>query len=102
MSIITLCSLSDIQEALQRIEASAVRAQKALSALPSSPLHALESLKFSPIGSHPLEDRPLNIIEQVNQTFTYLVAVKAAELLMQWHPDAQGFTIAPGAHAPGT
>lgn len=100
MSIVTLCSPSDIQEALQRIEDSALRAQKALSALPSSPLHALEALKFSPIGSHPLEDRPLNIIEQVNQTFTYLVAVKAAELLMKWHPEAEGFRIAPGAHAP--
>ncbi len=83
MSVITLCSPSDIQEAPQRIEDSALRAQKTLSALPSSPLHALQQMKFDPIGSHPLEDRPLNIIEQVNQTFTYLVAVKAAELLMQ-------------------
>jgi len=93
MSIITVCSPSDIEEALERIEDSALRAQKALSALPFSPLHALEALKFSPIGSHPLEDRPLNIIEQVNQTFTYLVAVKAAELLMEWHPEAKGFRL---------
>ena len=100
MSIITLCTPSDIQDALQCIEDSAVRAQKALSALPSAPMHALHAMKFDPVGSHPLEDRPLNIIEQVNQTFTYLVAVKAAEILMDWHPDAKGFRLAPGAHAP--
>jgi hypothetical protein len=100
MSIITLCSPADIYDALQRIEQSATRAQKALSALPRAPLEAIAALKFEPIGSHPLEERPLNIIEQVNQTFTYLVAVKAADLLMQWHPEAEGFRLAPGAHAP--
>ena len=100
MSIITLHSPSDINDALRRIEESAVRAQRALAALPRAPLEALEALKFEPIGSHPLEDRPLNIIEQVNQTFTYLVAVKAADLLMQWHPESKGFRLAPGAHAP--
>lgn len=100
MSIITLHSLADIHDALQRIEQSAVRAQTALAALPRDPLEAMEALKFEPIGSHPLEERPLNIIEQVNQTFTYLAAVKAAGLLMQWHPEAEGFRLAPGAHAP--
>lgn len=98
--MITLHSPSDIHDALQRIEQSAMRAQKALAALPRTPLEAMEFLKFEPIGSHPLEDRPLNIIEQVNQTFTYLAAVKAADLLMQWHPEAEGFRLAPGAHAP--
>jgi hypothetical protein len=66
MSMITLHSPSDIHDALQRIEQSAMRAQKALAALPRTPLEAMEFLKFEPIGSHPLEDRPLNIIEQVN------------------------------------
>lgn len=100
MSIITLKSQADIHEALKRIEDSAARAQEAIAALPSSPLQALEAIKFQPIGSHPLDDRPLNLIEQVNQTFTYLVAVKATDLLMQWHPEARGFRLAPGAHAP--
>lgn len=101
MSIITLKSQADIHEALKRIEDSAARAQRALAALPPSPLQALETIKFEPIGSHPLDDdRPLNLIEQVNQTFTYLVAVKAADLLMQCHPEAKGFKLAPGAHAP--
>ncbi|UOA34396.1 hypothetical protein DSM110093_04232 (plasmid) [Sulfitobacter sp. DSM 110093] len=100
MSIITLHSPSDVHDALQSIRQSAIRAQKALAALPRSPLEAMEALKFEPMGSHPLEDRPLNIIEQVNQTFTYLAAVKAAGLLMQWHPEAEGFRLAPGAHAP--
>jgi hypothetical protein len=63
-------------------------------------LAALAKVKFEPIGTHPLERRPLNIIEQVNQTFTYWVALKATELLLDWHPDANGFRLAPGAHAP--
>ena len=99
-SSIIVKSHSDIHKALQRIEESAERANLALAILPSTPLRALESIKFKPIGSHPLCDRPLNFIEQVNQTFTYLVAVRAARLLMQWHDDAGGFILRPGAHAP--
>lgn len=99
-STITLSTDAEVQTALERINESAARAQSALSKLPTSPLQALEKIKFVPIGSHPLEDRPLNIIEQVNQTFTYLVAVKAAGLLIKWHPGAQGFRLMPGAHAP--
>lgn len=57
-------------------------------------------MKFAPIGSHPMEDRTLNLIEQVNQTFTYLVALRAVQLLLDWHPDAEGYRLAPGAHAP--
>src|SRR5262249_29971134 len=43
--------------------------------------------------------RPLNFIEQVNQTFTFLVALRATEWLLSRHPDAQGFKLAPGASA---
>ena len=72
----------------------------AVQALGGSPLEILASVKFDPIGRHPLEDRPLNFIEQVNQTFTYWVALRATELLLDWHPEVGGFRLAPGAHAP--
>ena len=73
---------------------------EALRGLTDPPLKALAQIKFAPIGRHPLEDRPLNMIEQVNQTFTYWVALRAAELLLDWHPEISGLRLAPGAHAP--
>jgi hypothetical protein len=59
----------------------------------------LKSMKFETVGRHPVEDRPLNIVEQINQTWTYAVAAAAARQLLKMHPEAQGFHLAPGAHA---
>lgn len=98
--ILTLHSPSDVAEALRQVSENARKAQAAIEALSSNPLAALAALKFESIGVHPVTGKPLNFIEQINQTFTYLVAIKATELLMQWHPDAEGFKLAPGAHAP--
>lgn len=40
------------------------------------------SMKFEKIGCDPLNSKtPWNLIEQVNQAFTYLVSLKAAEIL---------------------
>ena len=63
------------------------------------PLEVLKRIKFQPIGFHPIADRPLNFIEQVNQSWTYVVALEAAKKLLALHPDAGGFHLAPGAHA---
>jgi len=38
-------------------------------------------------------------VEQINQTWTYLVALAAAKQLMTLHSDAGGFRLAPGAYA---
>jgi hypothetical protein len=46
----------------------------------------LAQMKFHELGYHPVEDRRLNLIEQVNQTFTYLVSLAAAEQLLTRHP----------------
>ncbi|MEO4045349.1 hypothetical protein AAFN47_27470 [Hoeflea sp. CAU 1731] len=85
---------------ISKIRVSAAQASAALLDLPDDPLKALARIKFDPIGWHPIEQRALNLIEQVNQTFTYLVALKAARLLLEWHPEAEGYRLAPGAHAP--
>jgi hypothetical protein len=52
----------------------------------SDSLQVLRLMKFSEIGHHPVDDRRLNIIEQVNQTFTYLVTLEAARWLLEHHP----------------
>lgn len=63
------------------------------------PLDMLKRMKFDPVGFHPVEDRPLNMVEQINQTWTYAVAVAAARQLLTLHPEAEGYYLAPGAHA---
>ncbi len=41
----------------------------------------------------------MNLVEQINQTWTYLVALAAAKQLLELHPEANGYRLAPGAHA---
>jgi hypothetical protein len=40
-------------------------------------------MKFETIGFHPIENHALNIIEQINQTWTYTVALAAARQLLE-------------------
>lgn len=59
-------------------------------------------MKFSPVGCDPLDaDTPLNLIEQINQTFTYLASAKAVKLLLQLHPELAPFTVNLGT-SPGS
>ena len=52
----------------------------------SNPLEFLRQIKFEKIGFDPLDaERPLNFIEQVNQTFTYFASFKAADYLFDRH-----------------
>ncbi len=51
----------------------------------------LRALKFDQVGVHPLQGHALNAIEQVNQSWTCLVALAAVRALLEWHPDAGGF-----------
>ncbi|MER8734103.1 hypothetical protein NKH28_30570 [Mesorhizobium sp. M1227] len=81
------------------VRTSARRAQEWMSAQSDDPLALLRRMKFDQVGFHPLEGRPLNLIEQVNQTRTFAVAITAARQLLVLHPDAGGLRLAPGAHA---
>lgn len=55
-------------------------------------------MKFEAVGFHPSMGHPINLIEQLNQTWTYAVALAAAGKLLDLHPEAEGFQVAPGAH----
>ncbi|NQT00336.1 MAG: hypothetical protein HQ595_04550 [Candidatus Omnitrophica bacterium] len=49
-------------------------------------IQLLEKMKFEKVGYDPLNtERELNLIEQLNQSFTYLASFKAAEILFQRH-----------------
>ena len=86
-------------ELMAMVRASAARSQEWVAAHSGDPLDLLRQMKFDPVGFHPLEDRPLNLIEQINQTWTFAVAIAAARQLLALHPDVGGFRLAPGAHA---
>ncbi len=98
--IITVNTLEEIRAARRMVHAHADQTVQALQSLSETSVDFLAKLKFGKIGLHPLEDRPLNFVEHLNQTFTYLVALKAAELLLEWHPECEGLHLAPGAHTP--
>ena len=56
----------------------------------------LFQIKFSKIGIDPLYHTPLNLIEQVNQTYTLLVTAEALKYLFKHHSQAAPFIISPG------
>jgi hypothetical protein len=57
-------------------------------------IRLLAAIKFNKIGRDPLHPgRALNLIEQVNQTFTALVSVRAVDYLFAHHPHAAPFRV---------
>jgi hypothetical protein len=79
-------------EDLDRLEREILRAVATTTSVKrllkdETPIGAFARLKFTAAGHYPLNiDRPLNVIEQLNQTFTYLASVEAARWLLTRHP----------------
>ena len=94
-----IISHQQVQELRAQIIQSIAVARAAVASPEQSPLPWLTKLRFGKLGIHPLSSHPLNFIEQINQTFSYLVAISGVGLLLDRHPEANGFLIAPGAHA---
>ena len=65
----------------------------------ASPIEALGRIKFESLGYDPLGARRLNLIEQVNQTFTYLATVEALRYLFRHHAEYGPFRIHLGTAA---
>jgi hypothetical protein len=96
MKIRTISSKKEVHLLVDAVTRSAERALEQFANISSGSqgLQALWSMKFSQIGCDPLDaDSPLNLIEQLNQTFTYLATAKALELLLKLHPERAPFTI---------
>jgi len=92
-------TVADVDRYMDQLRASARRTQEWIAEQSGDPLDLLLRLKFEPVGGHPIEDRPLNFIEQINQTWTFAAALAAARQLLAWHTDVGGFRLAPGADA---
>ncbi len=87
-----------VEEADQIVEAVTRSAKKALeqiSRLPTATaLRTLWAMKSDKVGFDPLNaETPLNLIEQLNQTFTYVASAKAAKVLLTLHPELAPFTL---------
>lgn len=91
-------TVQDAERHLSTLRSAADRTQAWIAAHSGDSMDLLRSLKFEAVGFHPIADRGLNVIEQINQTFTYAVALAATRVLLDLHPDAGGFVLAPGAH----
>lgn len=91
-------TMEDVERHLEMVKAAAAKTQAWIAAQSGEPMHLLRSMKFEAVGFHPVADHALNVIEQINQTFTYAVALAASKELLVRHPDAGGFVLAPGAH----
>jgi hypothetical protein len=97
-SYLTIRTDADIDNYMALVRGSAARAREWIIAHDGDALDLLRQMKFHPVGFHPVEDRSLNLIEQLNQTWTYAVALTASRKLLELHPDVGGFMVAPGAH----
>jgi len=71
------------------ILAAAEKAALAIRDLANEPaMSLLARMKFQDLGFHPIDDRRLNLVEQINQTFTYLVSLAAADYVLAHHVGA--------------
>jgi len=104
MKKITLTKFSDVEMHIEDITHAAEQAQLRITEM-SENTHAMdfmERLKFEKMGYDPLNSmRDLNFIEQLNQTFTYLASMKAAEFIFEKHPEISELTLNLGT-APGS
>lgn len=85
-------------EELDQIEQDIIRsATKALQAVvglhkADAVLGAMWAMKSTPVGCDPLDaNRPLNLIEQLNQTFTYMASVRAVKIIFDRHAELAPF-----------
>src|SRR5260221_11478144 len=67
-----------------------------MSVFNGEPMSLLRALRFDTVGDDPLTGEPLNVVEQLNQTFTILVTLRAIKRLIDLHPEARGFRLALG------
>lgn len=87
MPVHTIVDTGEIEQLRETIAGATTNAAKAIASLVGLvPIQILVRMKFHELGYHPIEDRRLNLIEQVNQTFTYLVSLAAAEYILKRHP----------------
>ena len=97
-AISSTAEIDDLERAIVASADSTVGDLRTLFAATNG-IEFLAQLKFRKAGRDPLSARPLNLIEQVNQTFTYLASCDALRYLIAHHADRVPFVIHLGTAA---
>lgn len=92
----TIRNVTELEEIRSRVLESVTLTSRWLASFEYQPMSLFRAMRFTKIGHDPLTLEPLNIVEQLNQTFTILATLRAIELLFQLHSDVQGFRMALG------
>jgi hypothetical protein len=92
-------SPSELDDLERKVLAAAERAVTEIRLAGGAGIEFLRRLTFEECGRHPMEDRALNLVEQVNQTFTYLASFRAAKELFRLHPEVRGLRLNLGTKA---
>lgn len=87
-------SIADVEDIRSQVLSRAASTSDYLRNFVGEPFELLRALRFQKNGRDPLTGEPSNVIEQLNQTFTILVSLRAVERLLQLHPNAGGFRLA--------
>lgn len=88
MPVLTVSKAGQVEELEAKLLDAANRSRDAVNDIigAATPLGLLHAVKFEPVGHDPLTGSDLNFMEQVNQTFTFLVTYKAVLYLLDRHP----------------
>jgi hypothetical protein len=89
-------TIADAEAMRARVLDGAARTAAWLHTFAGEPMALLTAMRFETVGHDPLTGEPLNVVEQLNQTFTILVTLRAVERLIEFHPEAGGFRLAIG------
>ena len=89
-------SVNDAEVLRAQVLSAAERTAAWLQHFAGSSLELLTAMRFQTVGHDPLTGEALNVIEQLNQSFTILASLRAVERLIEMHPEANGFRLALG------
>ena len=93
----TILTFAEAEDMHAKLAEGAAHTAKWLAARTNDdPMSLLRAMRFDMVGHDPLTGEPLNVVEQLNQTFTILVTLRAIEQLFELHPNAGGFRLALG------
>lgn len=80
-------TITEVEALEAAVRLAADKALRQIEAAAAGSLARLWELKATPSGYDPLNPvRPLNFIEQINQSFTYLATAKALRYLLEHYP----------------
>jgi hypothetical protein len=99
--LINIRSKDEIDYWIAKLRQSATRTRNRLLELTSTndAMGLLKKMKFDEEGCDPFNEmRCLNLVEQINQTFTYLASLNAAKELFDWWPGDAPFVLNLGTH----